>query len=291
MLNRTALLLVAGAAIFTLDASSASAQDTTKTKPRSQRRIPITKESPGEVVSPRVDTMTVYRTDTLRLLGRTDTVNITNTNTIVRVDTVTQMVPMTARHIGGLYLGVAGGGALPFGAIRTVNEPGWLGQAQLGYQGIGNPLGIRADLSMTQYSHSADYAFFGDRPKVWNANLDAKLELPFFNSTLGSSVQFKPYLIGGGSYLRYSMLRMKLDTDGGATGGFGAQNAVIAGADGGTSQSDYHSNFGWNAGGGISFHAGRKEMFIEARAVHFTNGEQQFGSSWHVPVVFGVNLF
>jgi hypothetical protein len=49
MLNRYAVLLVAGAAIFALDASAASAQDTTRTRPRSTKRIPITKEASGEV--------------------------------------------------------------------------------------------------------------------------------------------------------------------------------------------------------------------------------------------------
>ena len=128
--------------------------------------------------------------------------------------------------------------------------------------------------------------------KVWNANADIKLELPFFNHTLGSSVLFKPYLIGGGSYLSYSNLRMKLDVDQGATGGFGPQHAVIAGAaPTATEDNSYHNSWGWNAGGGLSFHAGRKEMFIEARGVHFTNSDGQFSSSWHVPITFGVNLF
>ena len=62
MLNRHALLLVAGAAIFALDASAASAQDTTRTRPRSTTRIPVTKEAPGEVVA-RVDSVMVYGTD------------------------------------------------------------------------------------------------------------------------------------------------------------------------------------------------------------------------------------
>lgn len=293
MLNRNANLFVAGAAIFAL-ASAASAQ----TRPTSQKRIPIAKEAPGEVVTPRVDTVTVYRTDTLRLQGRVDTV--TTTNTITRVDTVIQQVNMTPRRIGGMYFGVAGGGALPFGAIRTVNEPGWLGQAQLGWQGLNSILGFRGDLSYTQYSHAAPYAFFGSRPNVWNANLDAKLQIPIFQHTLGSSVLMTPYVIGGGSYLRYNMLRMKLDTDAGVTGGVGPQNAVIASSDdagfqsvtGGTTvaNSDYTSDWGWNAGGGLSFHAGRKEFFVEARGVHFNHGSA-FESSWHVPVIFGVNLY
>src|SRR5512133_2513466 len=80
MLNRYAVLLFAGAAIFALDASAASAQDTTRARPRSTKRIPITKEAPGEVSTtpaapPRVDTVTVYKTDTLRLT-KTDTVSV-----------------------------------------------------------------------------------------------------------------------------------------------------------------------------------------------------------------------
>jgi len=297
MLNRNATLFVAGAAIFAL-ASAASAQDTTRTRPRSQRHIPIAKEAPGEVVTPRVDTVRVFTTDTLRLQGRVDTV--TTTNTVTRVDTVIQQVIMAPRRIGGMYFGVAGGGALPFGAIRTVNEPGWLGQAQLGWQGLNSILGFRGDLSYTQYAHAAPYAFFGDRPNVWNANLDAKLQIPIFQHTLGSSVLMTPYVIGGGSYLRYNMLRMKLDTDGGATGGVGPQNAVIATGDdagfntvnGGTTagNSSYTSDWGWNAGGGLSFHAGRKEFFVESRGVHFSHGNN-FSSAWHVPVIFGVNLY
>ncbi|MEP6491373.1 MAG: hypothetical protein ABJF01_01760 [bacterium] len=290
MLKRNGLMFLAGAAFFALDAAAASAQ---AKPPTSQKRIPITKEAPGEVVPPappRVDTVTVFKTDTMRLQGKTDTVKLTNT--VTRVDTVTQAVPMIPRHIGGMYFGAAAGGALPFGAIRTVNEPGALGQLQLGWQGLNNPLGFRADASLTQYAHSAEYAVLGDRPKVWNVNADAKLNLPIFTHTLGSSVIFTPYVIGGASMLRYNNLRMKLDTDGGVVGGFGPQHALIASGDNGgaLADTDYHSDYGWNAGGGLSFHAGRKEMFIEARGVHFNHGSQ-FGSAWHVPVVFGVNLY
>jgi hypothetical protein len=292
MLNRYANLFVAGAAIFAL-ASTASAQ----TRPTSTKRIPIAKESPGEVV-PVHDTVTVYRTDTLSLT-RVDTVTNTVTNTVTVHDTVTRIVPPP--RIGGMYFGLAGGGALPFGAIRTVNQAGWVGQAQLGWQGINSLLGVRGDLSLTQYAHAADYAFFGDRPKVWNANLDAKLQLPIFQHTLGSSVLMTPYVIGGGSYLHYTMLRMKVDEDGGFTGGVGPNDAVIATSDdntvgtvsGGTvipGSSDGVNSWGWNAGGGLSFHAGRKEMFIEARGVHFNHGTG-FSNSWHVPIIFGVNLY
>lgn len=290
MFNRYALL-VAGAAIFALDASAATAQDTTTTRARSSRRIPITKEASGEVAAPRVDTVTVYRTDTLTTPGRVDTV--TTTTTVTRVDTVVQTVTLPIRHVGGLYFGIAGGTALPYGSIRSVNQPGALGQIQLGYQGLNMPIGIRGDVSLTQYAHDADYAFLGSRPLFWNANLDAKLAVPIFNHTFGSNIVMSPYVIGGGSYVAYKNLRAKLDTDAGFTGGIPPLNAVIVGSDGNplsSTDDSYHSNWGWNAGGGLAFHTGRKEVFVEARWIHFNPGSD-FSSGWHVPLIFGVNFY
>lgn len=295
MFNRNALLLMAGAAIFALDASTAAAQ-TKKTK--SEKRIPIQKEAPGEVVTPRVDTVTVYKTDTLRMMGRVDTLRLTGA-TITRVDTVIQTVPMVARHRGGLYIGLGAGPTLPYGSIRTVNEPGTMGQLNLGWQGLNSPLGIRLDGTFTQYADNADYDILAPKPEVYNGNADLRLNLPFFNHTLGSSVLFTPYLIGGGSWLHYRDLRVKLDNDNGTLGanaGFGPQHAILAGSTGTSfTTSDWNSSWGWNAGGGFAFHAGKKEMFVEARWIHFTPENNSslgtFGSAWHVPVTFGVNFF
>ena len=148
MLNRNALLLVAGAAFIAFDASSASAQA------RSTRRIPVSKEAPGEV-APRVDTVTVYRTDTLRMQGRVDTLRLTNT--VTRVDTVVQSVPMLTRHVGGLYFGLGGGVGLPYGSIRTVNQPGEMAQLQVGWQGLNNPLGFRLDGTWNRFARNPEY--------------------------------------------------------------------------------------------------------------------------------------
>ena len=291
MLNRNGLMFLAGAAIFALDASAASAQ---AKKPTSQKRIPITKESPGDVATPRVDTVSVtkYVTDTLRMPGRTDTLRLTNT--ITRTDTVIQSIPIPPHFIGGMYFGIGAGAGLPYGAIRTVNEPGPTGQIQLGWQGLNNVFGLRADGNLTRYAHNADYAVLGNRPLMFNLNADLRANLPVFTHTLGSSVIVTPYVIGGGSYLRYNNLRMKLDTDGGVTGGFGPQHAVIAGHDNSgtiTSTDDsFHNDVGFNVGGGLGFHAGRKELFVEMRGIRFNHGSQ-FESAWHVPLVFGVNVF
>jgi hypothetical protein len=287
MLNRIALLFVAGAAMLVVDASASSGQDTTRARTvKSTRRIPLSKEAPGEVTIVRVDTVTVHTTDTLTMV-RVDTV------TNVRVDTVVRTVTLAPRKIGGAFFGIAGGGAWPYGAIRSVNQAGWLGQVQAGYQPLNSWIGVRGDVSLTQYSHDAAYAFLGSRPLLWNANLDGKLSIPFLGHTFGSNVLFSPYLIGGGSYVAFRNLRMRLDTDAGFVGGIPPLNAVIAGPDGSAllaADDSYHSNWGWNAGGGLSFHVGSKEWFLEMRGIHFNHGDQ-FGSSWHVPLIFGVNFF
>lgn len=282
MFHRNSLLLVAGAAIFALEASAASAQDSTMTRRRatSTKRIPIAKEAHGEVVAAtaRVDTVTVYKTDTLRLQGRVDTV--TTTNTVTRVDTVVQTVNLTPRMIGGMYFGLAGGGALPYGSIRTVNNPGALGQLQIGWQGLHSPIGIRGDVNYTQYSENDRFANLGAKPDLWNANLDLKLQIPLGTGVFGSAAHFTPYLIGGGSYLHYRNLRMRPENN--------LNIGLIPGNNG-----DWQNSWGWNAGGGLSWHFGSKEVFIEARGIHFNSdvNSSQFGSAWHVPVAFGFNFF
>ena len=86
MLNRYAVLFVAGAAIFALDASVASLS---KTRTSAFDEAHSNHErSAWRSRHARVDTVTVYKTDTLRLQGRVDTVTVTRTETITRVDTV-----------------------------------------------------------------------------------------------------------------------------------------------------------------------------------------------------------
>jgi hypothetical protein len=77
--------LAGAVGMLALGASVVLAQDTTRTRPTSTRRIPITKE--GGEVARRVDTVTVYKTDTLR-------VNVNTPPTIIH-DTVTRTVNHT----------------------------------------------------------------------------------------------------------------------------------------------------------------------------------------------------
>src|SRR4051812_17515775 len=132
----TTKYLTGAAAMLALGAATASAQQTTSTK-----RIPISKEAPGEVVmTPRVDTVTVYRTDTVSV-RRVDTVQVAGP-TVYRTDTVqVQPIMRPARLPYGLYFGLGGGVSAPNGALFTPNSAGPTAQAQLGWQS--NWLGLR----------------------------------------------------------------------------------------------------------------------------------------------------
>ncbi len=307
MFNRNPFLLVAGAAIFTLGASVASAQDSTRAHPRSQRRIPVQKEAAGEVVPPRVDTVTIYHTDTLRMEGRVDTV--TRTHTVTHYDTVTQTITVLPRMIAGWHFGLAGGTSLPYGGLRTVNNPAATGQLQVGYQGLNNILGGRFDVMYNQFSDSPQFAELGGNPSVWNFNLDARVNLPIFNHFLGSASRFTPYLLGGGSLISFKNLRLQLNTDNitnvqavtvnnqtalivNNNNGFGDVGPV----DLGLMNDTYHTDWGWNAGGGIAMHFGSKEVFIESRVIEFRRSNDDnlglgFKTARQIPIVFGLNFY
>jgi hypothetical protein len=292
MLNRNALLLVAGAAFFALDASAASAQDSTSTRPRSQRRIPVSKESHGEVVAPRVDTVTVYRTDTLRMAPRVDTVTVTNT--VTRIDTVVQTVPVITRPHSGWYFGAAGGTNFPAGGLNTVNTAGGTAQMQVGWRKLSSYFGAQLDGQYTQFGRANGLAFLGSKPTVWNVNLDGRLDVPWVNHIFGNNTWFTPYIIGGGSWVDYNDLRQKLDNE--ITTADGTEvNSVI---------SDGGSHWGWNAGGGLAWHMGRTEVYIESRVVQFSRGNNNlttingveiegrgFKSARQIPIMFGLNFF
>jgi len=277
MLNRNALMLVAGAAIFALDASAASAQ---AKPPVSTKRIPVTKEAPGEVVPPRVDSVMVYRTDTLRLPGRTDTVTVTNTNTVTRVDTVSIPMPQVLRQIGGFYFGLAGGSSLPAANFNDSDHPGWRVEGMMGVDPIGSPLGIRLTGAYNRYEpHSYVERVLGNA-QIITAGLDAKLRLvkiqPF-------EKRVQLYGIAGGSWNRFKDV---LESNKGVLSvgdNIGGQQVLPTVID-----HDWHTGFGYNLGGGAELGWGRTNLFVESRFSRFS-GEQTKISS--IPLVIGLSWF
>jgi hypothetical protein len=264
---------ISGAAtLLAFGAVVAAAQDTTKT--RSQRRIPISKEAPGEVV--RVDTVTVYRTDTLRVTEmRVDTLRQTHTE--YRVDTVTKYPP-PMRLVGGFYFGIAGGASAPAGALFTPNSAGPSAQAQLGWQGAKQILGARFDVNWTKPGEDSRFAQFQADPDIINYNADLKLQLPWFTHLMGATHRFALYGIGGYTHTSFKNLPMRVDNPADPN-----VPLFIPGS------GDWTQENGWNAGGGMSLSWGRTEIFAESRVLAFkaSNAPQ----SRQIPVVLGLNVF
>jgi len=285
MLNRY-VMLAAGAAIFALDASAASAQDTTRTRPTSSKRIPITKEAPGEVAStraaPRVDTVTVYKTDTLRMQGRVDTVNVTKTETVTRVDTVLQpMLPERLRQIGGFYIGLAAGSSLPAANFNDSDHPGWRVEVPFGIDPIGSPLGIRFTAGYSRYEPHSYAKSFLENAQIMSGDADLKWRL-VTASPYNKRVQV--YGIGGVSYNRFKNI---LENNNGRL----SVGDVLANSNGTFTtavDNEWHNGWGWNAGGGIELGWGVTNLFVESRYSRF-KGENSNIS--HVPLVIGLSWY
>ncbi len=278
MHTRTLNVVLGASALLSLGSSLAFAQ----AKPTSTRRIPISKEGPAVT---RVDTVTVYKTDTLRIQGptitHTDTVRLTNT--VTRVDTVIP-APPPVRFPYGVYFGLGAGVNLPEGAIYVPNAPGSFFQAQLGWQGSPEALfGVRLDGSYSRPGEDSQFSSFQADPDIINANLDLKLNLPWFHHIFGRRPYFTVYGIGGGSWVRYKNLPMVLDP-GAPNPGATTQFPNVRLGD-----YDWESKWGWTAGGGLSVAFGRTEIFAESRVIQWTRDNTP--SLRQVPIILGVNWF
>jgi hypothetical protein len=269
--------LAGAVAMITVGASVLLSQDTTRTRPTSTRRIPISKE--GGEVARKIDTVTVYRTDTLRVNVNTPPTIIhdTVTRTVTRVDTVTNTYYPPIRLPFGLYGGLSGGVMAPNGAIYTPNAAGPSVQAQLGWQGAKNLFGVRADLNWSTLGEDSQFSHFQGDPDIWNLSLDGKLQIPYLNHTFGATHRFSLYGIGGYTHTWFKNLPMRVDAT--------RSNVAIFTQGSG----DWTNMNGWNAGGGASLMWGRSELFVETRVLAFTpdNAPQ----SRQMPFMLGMNWY
>lgn len=284
MYNRFAFKFVAGAAILSLVAAAASAQDTTRVRTRSSRRIPIAKESRGEVVS-RVDTVTVYRTDTLNLPGRVDTV----ATTITRVDTVQVGMPIAPiRHIGGVYFGLAGGASFPAADQNNVNKPGPRVDAMLGFDPIDFPLGLRLDGGYSTHNLHDNWSSQNLVPgsaKFWDVSGDIKLRAP---ALAPFGFHFQMYGLAGGTFNYWKNL-IQVAPNGQAWAGRTPLTSAGGGiyTYNGTTTSSWYHNWGWNVGGGAQLGWKRVNLFAETRFQRF---HDQVNVA-NVPVVMGISWY
>jgi hypothetical protein len=275
----TTKTLFGAAAMVAFGASLAAAQST---GPKSTRRIPISKDQGGEVM--KTDTITVYKTDTLRLTtqmpGRVDTVRTTMTNTVTVHDTVTMSPPI--RLPGGLYFGIGGGVSAPNGSLYNPNSAGPSAQVQLGWQGAKNILGLRGDVNYTKPGEDGLYSAYQADPEIVNFSADAKLQLPFMNHLFGATHRFALYGIGGYTHTMFKNLPVRVE-NGGTTLPNGQGVPFLPGSNDWT-----HVN-GWNAGGGASLGWGRTELFVETRVLAFSQG--QIPQARQMPFVLGINFY
>lgn len=269
------------AAALTLGLLSTAAAQATKTstkKPAAPTRtVPVTKE--GEVVAPRVDTVTrvvhdtvtntVYRRDTLTLTGPT----ITRWDTIQVVN-----VPGWLTPGNGLYFGLGAGSYYPSGGIGGGQIPGYAFQMNLGVDPAGSPLGVRLTAGLARPDEEQLYSAGRGRPEVVNVTGDLKLRLPFFGSS--RFPRFSLYGVGGVAMVMFKDLYITT-TPSGTTG----KDPVLYKGD-----HSWHDQFGWNAGGGAALDIGHKrQLFLELRAINFA--PKGFENPHQVPVILGVNWY
>jgi len=261
------------AAALTVVASplAAQSQDTTKLRKTttSSTRIPISKESPGEVVTVRVDTVYVTRHDTV-------------TTTILRIDTVTVTPPaplVIPKIRGPFYWAVFGGSTWPWGNIDRVYTNGWNVGGALGLESQTSPIGFRVDGAVSQ---------FGKEQGNWNPvnqGSGTSLMMHLAADLKAKALMFKGwsfYGVGGLNYNRYKRIALASKTS--STCDFQVRGECYTNAN----NTSWNNKFGWNAGVGTDFHIGSQDMFIEGRYVAVRANES---NSFYIPMTIGVRYF
>jgi hypothetical protein len=262
------------AAALSLDATAASAQDSTR-RARSTTRIPVTKEAPGEVVPPRVDTVTIYRTDTLRVY-RTDTLTVTRIDTL-RIH-IAPPVPPRLRQIGGFYFGLALGGSVTAEDLSNGQNGGFHMDLPIGFDPVGSPIGGRFTIGYTNLSRRDRFDFLNDEinnfnigsSQIWSFDLSGKVRLPIKSAYTS---RFQVYGVGGASYSHFKNI-IESNTCCVTVGDaflIGDNVVVVGDNNNGVFLEDdsWHGDWGWNAGGGLQFGWGRANLYVESRVIGF----------------------
>lgn len=276
---------------------------TTHAQAKSSKRIPISKEAPGEVA--RVDTVV-----------RVDTITVTNTTyhtdtlmrTVTRVDSVMLPPPPPPPIIlpAGFYAGFAFGSSMPTGSIFTPNSMGYIGQLHLGWQNAKQFFGGRISGTYTGLGQDSRFSDIqGSRARLWTLGTDLKLNAPL-GRIFGRTPKLGLYAIGGWTYTWYQHLPFELNTSGLAlvnplNGNVfvtnNNQNVFTTGAD-----DSWHGVSGWDAGGGLSLSWRSSEIFVESRVMGFrphidsgvlglNNGNIDGLYAHQVPFIIGYNIY
>lgn len=272
--NITTCALGLAAALIVASPLAAQQQDTTRLRTTSQTRINVSKGDVA-VTPPRVDTVYVTRYDTIRV-----------DNTIVRVDTVTVQAPMPVvmpRVTGPMYWGLYGGSSWPWGNIDRVYTNGFHFGGVLGWEPQHGFFGLRLDGAMSQFGREDELRTVG----IGDVQMGSGTALLLH---LAGDVKVKPlnfggwalYGIGGLNYNRYKRIALASDQDENCD--FTVRDACYTNAN----NESWSDKFGFNFGGGLDFHIGSQDMFLEARYMAIpANGAR----SWVLPISLGVRYF
>jgi len=275
--------LILGTLGALLVASTAMAQ-TDSTRRRSTERIPISKGEP-----PRVDTLTVFRTDTVT---RTITKRIHDTVRVRRVDTVRTAYgvlapPIRMREIGGFYAGLAFGAAIPSGdEFTNFQSTGWNVTVPVGWDPIGSPAGARLNLAYSQFGKRGVFDQTFATPEIFQTDFDLKLRFPVESPLVR---RFQVYGLGGVTYNAFRALA-QFDRVSGvvAVGDSIGRSIAINFGFPQIVDNDWHSAWGWNAGGGLQMGFHRANVFVESRYVHFSHNSFSVAQ---VPIIIGASWF
>jgi hypothetical protein len=246
----------------------------------STSRIPISK---GEPV--RVDTVTVYRTDTVT---RTVTRHARDTVRVTRVDTVRTaagVVPRRIREIGGFYIGLSTGPAIPTSDnFKPFQGTGWRVEAPLGWDPLFFPLGGRLNIGYSQFGKRGVFDQAFTTPEIFSIDGDIKLRYPVKSPWLR---RYQVYAVGGFTYNAHRSLAVLNEDNGLVTIGdsTGTSPEINDGFPSAVDNS-WHSAWGWNAGGGFQMGWKHANVFIESRYIRFTKNSIGLGQ---VPILIGAS--
>jgi hypothetical protein len=253
----------------------------------SDQHISVRKDVDAHVVEPVVEAPVAVRVDTITR-WRTDTVRLTTTEYRMHRDTVvvTRWRVTPKAHLPGLYAGLGAGLAEPLNSWRNVTGDGLALHGQLGYFPHESNLGLRTDGTYNMFSHRAGGCPGCADPRLLSGSGDLVLRLPVERRSRLNPVV---YVLGGGGIDKFSNFVPYRNTDGNivTAGGNTQLTTPGLGLSAGTA-GDRSMFYHWDVGGGLAFNILGAHAFVETKYVSIsTTG----GHSRYLPIIGGLQLY
>ena len=166
--------------------------------------------------------------------------------------------PAAAQGTGGFQFGLTGGVSVPIEDASDAFDTGYNGGLVLNYELPTLPLGLRLD---------GDYRHFSMKTGGTNVSGSAQILDGTANLVVG---------------LRIVLVKLY------ALGGVGIYDVKFSADSAGASTSNSQTEFGWNAGVGLAFVAGKLSIFVEGRYHEITLDSVPGGKFKFIPVSVGI---